>query len=241
MRSVPDKMKTVRRSHDILRKSALFAAMEPEVLTDFVVASHLMPYKKGQDVFALGDKATTLFIVVEGWVKLYRMNSEGEEIVITIAGPGETFAEAAVFSQLQRYPVAAQACEDTVLMLVPREIFVRKIQEDSEFSLRLLGAVSSRQRYLVQQIEQISMRTPPQRVGTFLLHLCLPQTHGSANVRIPYEKYLLAHRLNIKPETFSRALRKLESVGVVAQGHQIEIASLQALRTFCEINEDVPF
>lgn len=241
MRPVPDKMKTMHLGHDILRKSALFAAMEPDVLTGFVAASHLMPYKKGQDVFLLGDKATTLFIVIEGWVKLYRMNSEGEEIVITIAGSGETFAEAAVFSQLQRYPVAAQTCEDAVLLQVPREVFVRKIQEDSEFSLRLLGAISSRQRYLVQQIEQISMRTPPQRVGTFLLQLCLPQTHGPANVRIPYEKYLLAHRLNIKPETFSRALRKLESVGVVAQGHHIQIASLQALRTFCDVNEDVPF
>jgi CRP-like cAMP-binding protein len=231
----------LRINHNILRRSALFATMDTETMTDFIAGGHLLHYKKGQDVFSLGDKAETLFFVIDGWVKLYRMNSDGEEVVITIVGPGETFAEAAVFSQLRRYPVAAQACEESVLLLVPREMFVQKIKQDSEFSLGLLGAISSRQRLLVQQIEQISMRTPPQRVGTFLLQLCLPQTQGQAIARIPYEKYLLAHRLNIKPETFSRALRKLESVGVVAQGHQIEIASLQALRTFCDVNEDVPF
>jgi len=85
------------------------------------------------------------------------------------------------------------------------------------------------------------VRTPPQRVGTFLLQLALPATTGRARVLIPYEKYLLAHRLNIKPETFSRALRKLEHIGVQTSGHVVEITNLDTLRHFCEVDEDVPF
>lgn len=225
----------------LLRKAALFAGMDEAALSDCIEHGRTERYQRGQDVFALGDPAECLFFIVSGWIKLYRVNREGEEIVISVIGPGETFAEAAVFSQLRRYPVAAQACEESVLLLVPRSLFVERIKRDSEFSLRLLSAVSSRQRTLVQQIEQITVRTPPQRVGTFLLQLALPATTGRARVLIPYEKYLLAHRLNIKPETFSRALRKLEHIGVQTSGHVVEITNLDTLRHFCEVDEDVPF
>jgi len=225
----------------LLRKAPLFSGMDEEALAACVQHGRQEHYLRGQEVFALGDPAEYLFFVVSGWIKLYRVNREGEEIVIGVIGPGETFAEAAVFSQLRRYPVAALACEEARLLLVPRDVFVQRIRQDSEFSLRLLAAVSSRQRTLVQQIEQITVRTPPQRVGTFLLQLALPVVNGRARVQIPYEKYLLAHRLNIKPETFSRSLRKLEHVGVQTSGHIVEISSLNALRTFCEVDEDVPF
>lgn len=225
----------------LLRKAPLFVGMEEDVLADFILRSRVEKFQRARDIFSLGDPAEALFFVIEGWIKLYRVNREGEEIVISLIGPGETFAEAAVFSQMRRYPVAAQACEEVSLLVVPRELFVERIRNDSEFSLRLLAAVSSRQRVLVQQIEQITVRTPPQRVGTFLLQLALPVTSGSATVRIPYEKYLLAHRLNIKPETFSRALRKLEEVGVRTSGHVVEIASLDTLRHFCEVEEPIPF
>lgn len=225
----------------LLRKAALFSGMDEEALTDCIRRGRVERYQRGRDIFVLGAPAECLFFVVSGWIKLYRVNREGEEIVIGVIGPGETFAEAAVFSQLCRYPVAAQACEESVLLLVPRSLFVERIKRDSEFSLRLLSAVSSRQRTLVQQIEQITVRTPPQRVGTFLLQLALPATTGRARVLIPYEKYLLAHRLNIKPETFSRALRKLEHIGVQTSGHVVEITNLDTLRHFCEVDEDVPF
>jgi CRP-like cAMP-binding protein len=224
-----------------MRKSTLFAGMDEAALKDCILHSRVERYQRGQDVFALGESAENLFFVISGWIKLFRDNREGEEIIISVIGPGETFAEAAVFSQLCRYPVAAQACEESALLLVPRSLFIERIRRDSEFSLRLLSAISSRQRALVQQIEQITVRTPPQRVGAFLLHLALPITYGCARVHIPYEKYLLARRLNIKPETFSRSLRKLETVGVSASGHIIDIDSLDALRRFCEIDEEIPF
>lgn len=222
---------------DSLRKTPLFSELDDETLGYFEEHSQHHSYDNGQQVFALGDPAESLFFICEGWVKLYRINRSGEEVTINIFGPGETFGEAAVFSRLRRYPVEAEAVGKTALLHISRQLFIDKIRESSEFSLQLLCSVSSRQRLLVQQIEQITVRTPPQRIGTFLLQLCPLGALHQAEVSLPYEKALIAHRLNIEPETFSRAIRKLEPCGVTVHGRQVRIENIEQLRHFCEIDE----
>lgn len=222
---------------DSLRKAPLFSELDDETLDYFIGQSQSHSYDKDQQVFALGAPAEALFFICEGWVKLYRMSRSGEEVTINIFGPGETFGEAAVFSRLRRYPVEAEAVEKTVLLHISRQLFIDKIRESSDFSLQLLCSVSSRQRLLVQQLEQITVRTPPQRIGAFLLQLCPLGALQQAEVSLPYEKALIAHRLNIEPETFSRAIKKLEPYGVTIQGRQIQIEDIEHLRHFCEIDE----
>jgi CRP-like cAMP-binding protein len=64
-------------------------------------------YDKGAMLFQQGDKATAFFLILDGWVKLFRMNPEGLEAVIGVFSRGECFAEAAMFLG-GRYPVSAE-------------------------------------------------------------------------------------------------------------------------------------
>src|SRR5690606_6832914 len=176
-------------------------------------------HAKGRDIFATGDAAESFFVILQGWVKLYRPSRDGDEVIIHVFGPGESFAEAAVFNDNRVYPVNAQAIEDVVLVEVPRNFFVQKIEEDSRFALRMLGAIAARQHYLVQQLEQVTTRTAPQRIGAFLIRFCRKEKQGEDGwlVDLPYDKSIISTRLNIKAETFSRALAKLEPYGVVVK------------------------
>lgn len=185
----------------------------------------------------MGDPAHCFFFIVNGWVKLYRISREGEETVINVFAPGETFAEAAVFGPMQRYPVNAQAVEDTIVLEIPRTLFVDKIREDSDFALSILGSISARQRYLIQQIEQLTVKEAPQRLGAFLLRLCPPGQDENIEISLPYDKSLIARRLNIQPETFSRALKKLEPCGVIIKGKNILIRDTMQLMAFCDIED----
>lgn len=115
------------------------------------------------------------------------------------------------------------------------------MQKNSDFCLRLLSSVSLRHHMLVQQLEQITARTPPQRLGTFLLHLCPMVTNGPIEVSLPYEKTLIARRLNIEPETFSRAIKKLEPYGVTMSGRTVSITDVEKLRTYCEVDGSYAF
>ena len=221
-----------------LRQAPLFQSIDEE--TAQILAAHCRERKldKGRDLFAMGDKADAFFIIRKGWVKLYRISREGEETIIHVLGPGESFAEAAVFSDRKIYPVNALAVEDLELVEIPRSYFIQKIEEDSRFALRILGAIAARQHYLVQQLEQVTNRTASQRVGAFLLRFCHREKeieNGALIVNLPYDKAIIAKRLNIKAETFSRALVQLKPYGVATKGRAVTIHAPESLAKFCEV------
>lgn len=220
-----------------LARNPLFSGLSPGILEGIVSESHQIHGKKGQDLFSAGDRADAFFYVVEGWVKLYRLTREGEESIIHVIAPGETFAEAAVFGSHRMYPVNAQYIEDCTLLAIPRASFVERVAANPDLALHILGAVSARQRYLIQQIEQLTVKDAPQRIGTFLLRLCQHDRNGRVVVDLPYDKMLISRRLNIQPETFSRALRKLKKYGVTADGRKMIIGDVDKLADFCEIED----
>lgn len=223
---------------DILLKSPFFQGLDEKSIRHLAEHVHEKTLLKGKLLFGMGDRAENLFIIARGWIKLYRTSREGGEVIIHIFGPGETFAEAAVFNEKQTYPVSAEAVEDAILLEVPRSYFLEKIGEDSLFALKILGAIASRQHYLVQQLEQVTSRTAPQRIGAFLLRFCHHQQGsetGALIVELPYDKSLISTRLNIQPETFSRALAKLKPYGVETQGKKIIIHTPQKLADFCDL------
>lgn len=227
----------------IIGNTALFQSVEPEAIVQLAGHCHPKNYAKGQELFAMGDKAEAFFVILKGWVKLYRISREGEEAIIHVFGPGESFAEAAVFNAQQAYPVNAQAVEDVELVEIPRSFFVKKIEDDPQFALRMLGAIAARQHYLVQQIEQVTTRTAPQRIGAFLLRFCRKAEtgNGAMTVNLPYDKSIISRRLNIKPETFSRALAKLAPYGVEPEKRSIIIKDPKSLAAFCEVElKDIP-
>ncbi len=223
---------------EIIKKTPLFQNISQRDIEELATHCHQKNLSKGQELFSMGDKADSLYIVLKGWVKLYRTSKEGEEAIINIFGPGESFAEAAVFNDSHTYPVNAQAIEQSTLIDIPYGYFVRKIEDDKNFALRILGAIASRQHYLVQQLEQVTTRSATQRIGAFLLRFCIKESQNKDGVWIvdlPYDKSVISTRLNIKPETFSRALAKLEPYGVSIDKRQIIITDKQGLMEYCDV------
>ncbi len=221
-----------------LQSTAFFHDVDLTDLEKLSTHCHKKNYTKGQALFEAGDRANSFFIILSGWVKLFRVSREGDEAIIHVFGPGESFAEAAVFRDKRTYPVNAQAVSAVEVIEIPRRAFVQKIEEDSQFSLRILASISSHQHYLVGQLEQVTTRTAPQRIGAFLLRFCQRENtqDGTVVIDLPYDKSLVSTRLNIKPETFSRALAKLQPYGVTSTGRRIVIDDAQKLAGFCDIS-----
>jgi CRP/FNR family transcriptional regulator, dissimilatory nitrate respiration regulator len=217
---------------DLLRNLPLFQQLAEPVLSSLLATATVRNVERGTDLFVQGDPADQFFIVLEGWVKLYRINRDGAEAVVTMVNAGESFAEAAMFAQ-SSFPVCAQAVTDLRVLSITSQAFARCVQADARTAFAMLGSLSMRLRTLVQQIEQLHVQSAPQRVGGFLLKLC-PAGQGNASFMLPLEKSLVARRLGIQPETFSRALAKLRPVGVEVQGAVVSISNIDALREFCQ-------
>jgi CRP-like cAMP-binding protein len=198
------------------------------------VCSHCVrqSYSRGEIIFLQGDPARTLFIVIEGWVKLYRIAQSGEEAVVGVFTEGQSFGEVVVLKR-GNFPVAAEAVTDCRLMQVHVEVLFDLMRRYPEVVGSMMASMYGHFHALVGQIEQLKARTGAQRVAEFLLELC-PVEEGACTVHLPYDKILIAGRLGMKPESLSRAFFRLKSAGVSVVNDNAAIADVGRLRAYAE-------
>jgi len=220
------------KDEEIIRRTPLLMNLPEAELTRLISDSHIQESPRGKLLFLRGESADHIYLLLDGWVKVYRDTPEGEQTVIGILKPGETIAEAAIFLG-KDYPASAEVVSDARLLEIPSSSLLSLLREDNDVAIRMLGTLSQRLRELVLHIEQIQARSTPQRLGDFLLSLC-SETAGPTTLQLPYDKSLIAARLGMKPESLSRALAKLRVYGVTTNGHDIVLSDIGTLKSYCE-------
>ncbi|MFK5978098.1 MAG: Crp/Fnr family transcriptional regulator [Rhizobiaceae bacterium] len=216
----------------LIRRGSFFGGLDDDMMASLLGDAYLLRANAGEILFMQGDVASECFIVVEGWVKLYRLTMDGNEAVVSVFARGQSFAEAAVFS-MDSYPVAAEAVTACKLLRISRDVLHQEIRENPEFALSILSSTSLHLKQLVQQVEQLKMHTGAQRVARFLASLC-PMDFGACNIGLPYDKTLIAGRLGMKPESLSRAFVKLRKLGVRVERNAAAIKDIEVLRQYAE-------
>ncbi len=217
-----------RQDFEQISRTKLFRGLPDELLLQLLGNDSPHDHPKGQLLFQQGDDADHFYIILSGWVKLYRQMPTGEEAILHIFTDGETFAEAAMFAG-HRYPATAEVVADARLMSINSNQFERQIAQSPKIAMRMLASTAEHLKLLVTEVEQIKGRNSLERVAYFLLSMC-PAGATSAVVNLPYEKALIASRLNIKPESLSRVLSKLRAYGVNSVKHQIIVSDVALLR-----------
>jgi CRP-like cAMP-binding protein len=216
----------------ILSRSPLLRAMGADVMRSIVQSRPARRYARGESIFQQGDPAESFFVMIEGWVKLYRERENGDQVVVTIFAAGESFAEAAMFLG-GRYPASAEAVSPARVARIDGSALRREIIEQPQLAFDMLAAASQHLKKLVLQIEQLKTQSAPQRIAEYFLDQ-ITTASGAAVIALPYEKALIANRLGMKPESFSRALSKLSEVGVTVYRDKIRVKDVVHLASFCE-------
>ncbi len=214
----------------LVRKTPLFGSLSPDLLRTMLESCMVRAFSRGEMLFMQGDPVLACFVVLEGWVKLYRLTAGGEEAVVSVFTRGQSFAEAAAFMQ-GRYPVSAEAVTDGRVLSVPSRHLLRHIRENAEIGLSMLASTSLHLHELVRQIEQLKAHTGLERVAEFLSSLC-PVDAGECSIELPYDKTLIAGRLGMKPESLSRAFARLRDQGVQIEQNIAIIADVARLRRY---------
>ena len=220
---------------EVLSRLPLFSGMPCAALKHMLADAWVHNFERGNVLFLQDEPAERFFVIFDGWVKLFRETVAGDESVIAVFTAGESFAEAAIFDKAV-YPVSAMTVDDSRLLVVPAGSFVTKLREDSDYALNMMASMSRHLRGLVRQIEQLAAKSSTERLAGFLLRLC-PADTESAVVSLPLEKSLIAGRLGMQPETFSRSLKKLRHLGVSNTRNEVSIRDVAALRDFSEGNQ----
>lgn len=216
----------------IVRSTPLLGAVSQDVAQSLVGNQPVSVFSKGETLFHQGEPADAFFVILGGWIKLYRVTPDGNEAVVGVYRRGETFAEAAMFLG-GRYPVSAEVVTDARLLRVDGQVLRRRILEQPELALSMLASASYHLKALVEQIEHIKLLSAPQRLAEFLVRLS-PVREGEATIELPYEKALIANRLGMKPESLSRALAKLRPLGVSVDRERVSVVDVAVLTQFVE-------
>lgn len=186
---------------------------------------------RGTSVFHSGDSCTGIYAVLYGHVKLVLDASHGSERVIDLVGPGQTMGEVAVFLD-EPYYATATALADSELVHIPKATVLAEVDRNPGFARRLIVNLSRRVYRRVSDLQSYTQSSATDRVVRFLLNdLSQHGVDDTESVTLPAPKGVIASRLNLTQEHFSRILRDLMSAGLIkVDGRAIRISDLNGLR-----------
>lgn len=199
-----------------------------ESVTNEIVA-HLSAVKVKRDGVILSPDVVSpgLYLIGKGRIKVFRLNSNGKELILHLLKDGDCFGEkSAVDGAPQGDFVAATA--DSNLFLLPREKLHELLQKHPKLYPSVLRSICRWMDHLNNVIESIGLSSARERVAVFLKRLVVEQE--SDLVSLPHKKHEVALMLGLRPETFSRALAEIEEQGAIKLNHrQIQIVDRNLL------------
>jgi CRP-like cAMP-binding protein len=189
---------------------------------------------RGEILFNKGDPCVGFHLVIYGQIKLAFISPLGNEKVVEIVGPGFSFGEALMFME-KPYVVMAQALADSMLLHVSKEAVFDELERNPKLARKMLAGLSRRLHGLISDVEAYSLHTGTQRVIGYLLRQDESQAATSASyvVTLPTSKAVVASRLNLTPEHFSRILHDLTEAGLISvEGRSVTILDAAKLKAY---------
>lgn len=209
----------------------MFSELQPSQIELLANGTRLVDIPRGGTLFNRGDKAHGFYLLLEGQIKLGVISPQGDEKVIGLIQPGESFGEAVLFLE-RSFPVYAQTTLDSKVLLITREAIFDILDNDVTVVRRMLAAISARNRQLVNDIESISLQNSTQRLIGYLLQISADSPNPE-RVQLPANKLTIASMLNLTPETLSRVMLRLSNAGLIeVNGKEIVITNVAGLRNF---------
>jgi CRP-like cAMP-binding protein len=218
-----------------LQENHLFRALDRAQMQQLQPHIATKSLKQGGHLFEEGATADAFYLLRKGQIKLYRLAPNGQEKVIEIVRPGQSFAEALMFLDVPAYPLNAQALTDVELFVIKNKGFLQLLAGSVETCFQVMADISVRLKGLLNEIDALALQNASLRLVNFLLYLVQEQEpcDGCVEITLPAAKNIVAARLSIQPETLSRILANLGKSGLISvEGLNITVHDLEGLRTY---------
>ena len=210
---------------DIVQKCRLFARLQSSARARLAASAKLCEPAAGTIMFRQGDPCPGVFIVGSGLVRVYKLAPSGKEQVLHLAGPGATFAEAAVIGGFA-CPAFAEAVESSQVALIPTADFQAFLKSDHQGCIDLLIGLASWLHHVVDLLEDLTLRDAAGRLARHLIQ----HVGDGGRIELPSMRKHLASQLNLTPETLSRTLRRLDQDGCIsAEREALIVVDMQRL------------
>ena len=222
-----------KTTREALNLSHLFSGLTTSQFEHICHHSHVNELEEGESLFFQGDEVVCFYLVVSGRMKLFRVSSGGKEKVVEIIEQGHTFAEALMFVDHPHYPVNATALIPSRVIAINCGCFKSMLRNSIDTCFILMGEMSYRIRAQLQEIDTLSLNTGTVRTVAYLLENA-PENEKDNDFELNVAKSVIASRLSVKPETFSRILKNLHESNILTiNGRKVTIHDRGALTSIC--------
>lgn len=192
-----------------MRRIYLFESLDDEQLDQVIKSAHHIHLAAHEGLFEQGERAERFYALRAGQVKLFQVSVEGFEKIFEIIQPGQTFAEAIMFMEKHQYPVSVEAVEESELFSFDMRTFRNILKGSNDTCFRLMSTMSHRLHTRIQEINSLTLQNATYRLVNYLLDQIPDKALEHPAIHLVSQKSVIASRLSIQPETFSRILSRL--------------------------------
>jgi CRP/FNR family transcriptional regulator, dissimilatory nitrate respiration regulator len=217
---------------DLLHNSPQFVELAKKDLARLAAATSRVRAPAGTVLFRRGEPCAGIYVIVYGQVKLAVHGNDGAEKILEILGAGQTFGEPLMFLD-EPHMSFAETLADSLLLLVGKAAVLQTVSGNPRFAQAMLASMAQRLQRVFTDIEAYTLKSGSQRVVEYLLREVPGDVHDALDVRLPAAKSVVASRLSITREHFSRVLHDLTHAGLIGvSGRVIHIADPSRLRAW---------
>jgi len=218
---------------ELLRRVPFFSGLAEADIAQVSALVVSRSFPRDNLIVLAEDEGDTLFVIVEGQVKVSIISEDGREIILAILGKGEFFGEMSLLDGKPRSATVI-AVENTELLALRRVDFLRLIERLPELAVKLLASLTARLRKADRKIESLALMDVSGRVASVLLQIgeeIGAETPKGTVVRNRPTHQELANMAGTTRETVSRVLKRLEQQGyIAASGKDLVILHERELR-----------
>ncbi|MCB8929392.1 MAG: Crp/Fnr family transcriptional regulator [Ardenticatenaceae bacterium] len=196
--------------HSMLQQMPYFAHVAESTLSQLAQQAVHRTFAANEIIFLEGEPSAGLWIVEDGRVKAFKLSPEGQEYILHILGPGDTFNDIAALDGAPN-PVSAMAVTDVSAWVIATAVFSQALQADHEMALAIIQGLTERIRFAAGRMEDLALHSVTARLAHFLLE----QSENRSLKHPAITRALIANHLATTPESISRSLRILEKAGAI--------------------------
>jgi CRP-like cAMP-binding protein len=217
----------------ILKSIPLFSELSDEEIKDIADVAVKQFYKKDNMVLIEEEVGSTMFVILDGRVKISRISDEGREVILSILCDGDFFGEMSILDGQTR-SANAVTLEDTTLLIFRRENFLQMLYDYPQIAINLLKELAHRLRRSDSQIKSLSLQNALGKVASTLLRIADDSgtiKHGKVEIAQLPPQQDLANMAGTSRETISRVIKSLSQLGYVNKiGGKLIIVNYERFR-----------
>jgi len=220
--------------YQFIKQSEFFNNLDDSVIKAISSVSEFVSFPKNKIIFLNGDKASHIYVILNGFVKIYKTSFRGDQTITRIAKKKEIFGEVSCFSN-SYHQLSAETITRTEILKIPQKELLQAIKLDEDFNNKIIKWLFQRQNYLIKTLEKQTTLNIEEKLASFIVNLYL-EMGNNHELKLPYDKNIIALQLSTKPETISRTFKRLTKRKLIhLQNKTIIIDNIEELKKLYQI------